>query len=241
MDQAVDHARHGRAPRLARPEVVAVRARLEAVARVERAGGERRPGRAHVHGAVRKSVVFGVRRFQDAIRERLEEFPALRERKLFPQLRRQLVRPRGDDLRPVERAVRALPVHHHGDIRVVDAVVVLRHLRRRHVGGGGVVVRERQQAEAAVQVAVQHLLAHAVPVRGGVHLHHVVPVHVRIRLAVARRDGSGGRAGARPSRVRTRRSASLPRGGGGGRRDCQTDEVSAFHAAIIPFSAAGWQ
>jgi hypothetical protein len=28
---------------------------------------------------------------------------------------------------------------------------------------------------------------------------------------------------------------------GGGRRGGQGDELSAFHAAIIPFSAAGWQ
>ena len=166
----------------------------------------------------------------------------LRERQLPTLLRRQFVRPCAHDLRPVERTVRTFPLHHHGEV-VVDVVVPVVERLERHRRRGRIVVGDREELEAAVEVRVQHPLVLAVSVRGGVHLLHFRPVDVRIRTPVARRHVLHQAAGTAALHMGSRHLGGfiIPCRRQCGRRSGQTDEVSAFHAASIPFPAPRWQ
>ena len=119
VDQAADHAGNRGVRMFAAAEAVALAVGKEAVALVERARAEGRSGRAHVEVGddpavvAEEGMVFGVGRLEDVVGHAREAERPLGERQLLALLRRQLVRPGADDLRPVEGAVRALALHHH--------------------------------------------------------------------------------------------------------------------------------
>ena len=111
-----NHTVDRNAPGFARAKAPALGMGLEAVSLVECTRLKRRSWTADVQAShdllsaiIVKIVMFGVRSFEDAWRQRLEKFfPAL-ERKLLLLLFRELILPFGYYGVPVERSIGALP------------------------------------------------------------------------------------------------------------------------------------
>ena len=154
IDQALDHAINGCAPKLTGTEIVsAALAGLEPalLTLVKRAGGERRTRRVHVQARVAapvlqsEAVVFSIRCLQHPFRQRTEDLSALFERIFLLQFRRKILDPLSDDLVPVEGAVGPASIHHHREVGV-ETVMSARKVLARTAGRAWIVVRDGQES-----------------------------------------------------------------------------------------------